>query len=56
MFIICLFTNTHFIKKEKNIELKNSLIFYKNCIRIPYSIFKINEQNYIIKVLNDLIV
>lgn len=46
-----------FYKKKKYAELKNSEIFYKNCISIPlHQSLKVNEQDYIIKVLNDLIV
>ena len=46
-----------FYKKKNYTELKNSEIFYKNCISIPlHQSLKVNEQDYIIKVLNNLIV
>jgi len=45
-----------FYKKKKYVELKNSELFYKNCISIPlHQSLKYSSQDKVIKLLNKII-
>ena len=50
-----IYKHSFYFKKNFK-KLKNSEIYYKNCISIPlHQSLKISEQNKIIKIINKLI-